>query len=294
MKQANSAVIALLNSGQEFIVADLYTFSILTPSWDATNGLTFSYVDYHYTSTDQSLTYNGKTYSATGVLIERDRIRLMIGVEVDTLNLKVFADSSMLIAGYPFLQSCQMGMLDGALVRLDKAFVGNTGIAGTVNMFSGRVSTVKPSRSVADIEIKSDLELLNIQMPRNLYQSGCQHTLYDSACGLKQNSFSHAGAIVSATRSQITPSGLTQPSGYYDLGSLIFTSGALQNTMRTIKSWDGSAINLIYPLPFTPAVGDVFQIYPGCDKQISTCQNKFSNFQNFRGFPFIPVPETMR
>jgi uncharacterized phage protein (TIGR02218 family) len=40
------------------------------------------------------------------------------------------------------------------------------------------------------------------------------------------------------------------------------------------------------------AAGDSFSIYPGCDKQQSTCQNKFANLINFRRFPYIPENST--
>ena len=38
------------------------------------------------------------------------------------------------------------------------------------------------------------------------------------------------------------------------------------------------------------SVGDAFTVYPGCDKQQSTCA-LFGNSANFRGQPFIPAPE---
>ena len=34
------------------------------------------------------------------------------------------------------------------------------------------------------LTINSDLELLNVQMPRNIYQDQCLHTVYDAGCGL--------------------------------------------------------------------------------------------------------------
>ena len=36
------------------------------------------------------------------------------------------------------------------------------------------------------------------------------------------------------------------------------------------------------------AAGDAFDIFAGCDKSAATCRAKFSNFDNFRGFPHIP------
>jgi uncharacterized phage protein (TIGR02218 family) len=36
------------------------------------------------------------------------------------------------------------------------------------------------------------------------------------------------------------------------------------------------------------AAGDAFSIIAGCDKSPSTCQTKFANILNFRGFPHMP------
>jgi len=35
-------------------------------------------------------------------------------------------------------------------------------------------------------------------------------------------------------------------------------------------------------------VGDTFTIAPGCDKNVTTCKNKFSNVVNFHGEPYLP------
>ena len=42
--------------------------------------------------------------------------------------------------------------------------------------------------------------------------------------------------------------------------------------------------------PFAHAIlpGDAFTVTAGCDKQFATCQAKFDNAVNFRGFPHIP------
>jgi hypothetical protein len=51
-------------------------------------------------------------------------------------------------------------------------------------------------------------------------------------------------------------------------------------------------LNLWQALPYAPAQGDEFTVYPGCDKSVFACRNKFNNFLNYGGFPFIPNEET--
>ena len=79
-------------------------------------------------------------------------------------------------------------------------------------------------------------------------------------------------------------------SSAYAQGSITFTSGVNAGKTATIK-WAGSgALQLAYPLLNAPAPGDSFIVYKGCDHTMGTCQAKFNNLGNFRGFPFIPPP----
>ena len=53
----------------------------------------------------------------------------------------------------------------------------------------------------------------------------------------------------------------------------------------------GVSYSLMYPLPFAPATGDAFTVAFGCDHTQATCQGKFNNLANFRGFPYVPPPQ---
>jgi uncharacterized phage protein (TIGR02218 family) len=41
-------------------------------------------------------------------------------------------------------------------------------------------------------------------------------------------------------------------------------------------------------MPQPISAGDTFIVTPGCDKRFTTCQAKFANAVNFRGFPHMP------
>ena len=164
--------------------------------------------------------------------------------------------------------------------------------AGLVNIFTGRVVEIDCGRSLATFNINSHLELLSQQMPRNLFQAGCLNTLYDGACTLNRASFAVNGTVTSATASSVTAS-LSQANDYFTLGTVTFTSGQNDGFTRTVKGFtSGGTFTMLVPLPFVPAGGDTFTIYPGCDKKQATCSTKFSNLANFRGQPYIPQPET--
>lgn len=167
---------------------------------------------------------------------------------------------------------------------------------GVLRIFAGRVAEVDLGRSSAVISINSHLELLNISMPRNLWQAPCRHRLFDSGCTLIASSYAASGTCAAgSTRYVLVDSGLGAPSGSgtYTLGRVVMTSGNNSGFSRAVRSWDGTNWTLIAPLPFTVGAGDTFTAYPGCNKQFTTCEAfQGSNaFLNFGGAPYIPAPE---
>lgn len=79
---------------------------------------------------------------------------------------------------------------------------------------------------------------------------------------------------------------------WFDHGLLTMTSGLNAGLSREIETYDdatGDEITLFFPLPFTPVVGDTFEIYAGCKKRHDTdCSTKFDNGVNFQGEPYVP------
>lgn len=166
---------------------------------------------------------------------------------------------------------------------------------GTVGLFSGRVGPSKSSRYEAALTVNSDSELLNVMVPRNVYQPGCSNTLFDAACGLVKASFASSATASSATDAtqRIFSSGLSQASGYFSQGWAVGVIGPNAGVGRTIKDFTGGVITTIQPWPSPVAAGNTFTVYPGCDKSQATCSAKFSNLAKFRGQPYVPAPETI-
>jgi uncharacterized phage protein (TIGR02218 family) len=289
MKPASTALQALLASRQ-FSAADLYTFTLIG------GGVLC------YCSGDRDITAGGHVFSAQGPLIDRKdnkaKCHWKIGVEVDTLVFDVMPQASDLVNGQPFLAACVQGAFDGAELQLERAFMASYGdtSAGTVIMFVGRVAEIDFGRAVATFTINSHLELLNLQLPRNLWQPGCVNSLGDASCGVDLAGFGIAGNTAAGSSASVVTASLAQASGYFDQGKIAFSSGANAGLTRSVKSWvTGSpgTIALLAPLPNAPAAGDVFTIYPGCDKTLGAngCA-KFANTARFKGYPYVPTPDT--
>src|SRR5215471_7798329 len=267
------------------MMADLYTFTLV-------GGATVL----RYSATPTPIVANGYVFAA-GPKFERSKTKVVIGTQVDELDIKVYPDTTDLVGTTPFLEAAWQGQFDGALLQLERAFMGASGggygdtSAGTVILFSGRVSDIDCSRTGIDMKCRSHLELLNIQMPRRLWQSSCTHIFGGPMCQFNRSSLAvtfSAGA--DSTQSVITnaPSSTTP----FAQGTITGVTGANAGVTRTVAGFvSGSSV--IVKVPFFPiAAGDQFQLLPGCDRTIATCTNVFNNATHFGGFPYIPTPET--
>ncbi len=289
-------------------LCDLYTFT-LVGSFNGGAPLTYTTAD-----VDVTVPYAGGavTYSSKLVYFDQQNKtgtgHWKVGLDVDTWQVVTVPSAQAAIGPQPWLAALRAGVLDGAVVSVDRAFFDNrpagmprapTSLSplGVVNIFTGRVAEVDLGRSNAVISLNSHLELLNVNMPRNLYQAGCRWTLFDAGCTLSAASFAVTGTIAASAGLANTISvSIAAPvgSGTYALGRLRVTSGQNAGFSRAIRSWASgtpATFTLIAPFPFPLTSGDGVVAYPGCDKQLNTCL-AFANTANFGGQPWIPAPET--
>jgi uncharacterized phage protein (TIGR02218 family) len=284
MKTVSDDLRAILGSSQ-FYMADCYTFILA-------DGTTIRYTTAETAIADQA---TGHVFAASGPFFERSKVRFQTGVQVDELDITLTARGSdiMFPGGPSWLPALRAGVLDGAEVQLDRAFMPTFGdtSAGLVTLFYGRVVEVDVGRSTATLKVNTHLELLSLQWPWRLFQPGCSRTLFDAGCTLNKAAFGQACAVAGGSSVQVLRTTLTQADGWASLGTLTFGGGTLAGQSFAIKSQAGGALDLLVPLPSLPAIGDALTVYPGCDKTKATCTNKFANLQHFEGEPYVPVPE---
>jgi uncharacterized phage protein (TIGR02218 family) len=287
MKSTAPSLVAFLNALRPTSDAPLLTAECFT-IWLA-NGAVLAYTDL-----DIPVALNGFAYLANSILISGLKYRASCGVNVDSQQLTIFARTTDTIGGVPFLQALQQGLFDGAEIQREKAFFSAWGTPpmGSVVLFKGRVAQIDSiGRTSAQVTVASDLVLLDIDMPRNCYQANCQHVLYDAGCSVVVGTYSTTGNIgAGSTQTQILWASATSA---YQQGTVTFTSGANTGATATIKSAGSGWLQLAYPLSVAPAAGDVFSASYGCDRTMATCQSRFNNLSQFRGFPFVPPPQIM-
>jgi uncharacterized phage protein (TIGR02218 family) len=282
-ERSPGALAALLNSRVPLNKPDVYTLTLV-------DGTVF-----RWSGSDVAITGNGHTW-ALGPGLKRSRLRQVIGVSVDDLHVTITDNIGTLINGQKLMAFIRAGGMVGARLQVDRVFwgVGDSAPVGALLWFAGNVSVPGGDRYSADLVVQSDLIRLNVQVPSEVYQMSCRNTVYDSACTLARATYQVNGTATSATDGgRVTfTSALAQASGYFDMGTIQMTSGANAGLWRTVKTYAGGVFTVLSPWGFPVAIGDTFQVVPGCDGSQATCTSKFANVIHFRGHPYIPVPET--
>ena len=291
MKTASTALKTFRANSNQAAIAEVYTITL----YDGTV--------LYYTTADRDRVYNGHTYISSGLLIKRGSITEKCGTDVAELKINIYPTTAT-IGGIGFIAACHNGIFDYAEVKLERLYYDYFGgtYKGSIVKFDGIiVNDITIERDHAEITVSSYAYLLTLNWPINLYESTCIWQLYGTGCGLTKASFTISGSVATYAGNTLMAfyTNLSQADDYFNGGVIYFTSCANTGETRTIKQHynTNGLTSLIIALPDIPASGDTFIIYPGCDHQRSTCKQKFNNLDangnlRFRGFPFIPTPET--
>jgi len=280
MKPASSDFVYFLENNSTFLMADCFTFNLV-------GGTVL-----RYTSADVNVNVDGTVYIAHSVLVSGLKYTISAALDVDEQAITIAARDADTVDGVPFLVALRTGAFDGCYVQRDRAFLSawGTPAIGSVILFYGRISTIdKVGARSAEVKVKSNLVFLAQDFPRNIYQPSCLHTFCDVGCGLSKSTMAVDGGADGGDYSNVLWPEAT--AGVFDQGTIRFESGANADVTANIKSSTGGSLVLSYPLEFPVAEGDAFTAYRGCAHTLAACQG-YSNDANFRGFPFVPTPET--
>lgn len=286
MKVSSEKLKQFLLNNQVFYMADLFTITL-------SNNVVL-----HYTNCDLPLKVEEKIFKV--LQIERTGTKQERGISVDEVNLTITVDKADEIpGGLSFMQGVVNGTFENALLQIDRVF---SPIPFTCNMsaldkdyvllwWKGLFNIDSASGNRIEATASSMTQLLNVKFPRNLYYPPCIYTLGDVGCKVDLDSFKIQGQVVSATRS-VMKSNLNLEDGYLMQGSISFLSGINTNVTRSIRNNIAGEIDVVLPFQSAPQAGDHFIVIPACDKSMNCCKYRFNNLNRFRGYPFIPVPET--
>lgn len=290
MKTVSAAFLSMLQTSEYLVEADLYTITLQ-------NGTVM-----YYTSAQSNITYGGHTFlaayldSAPG--FARGSTKCAVGLESDDLEVDILFDTTTQLSGQNPAAFVAAGGLDNAVLKLDKALApdwSNPVVNGVVNLFTGYVGETRIEQGKIALTVSSRVKVLNTSFPRNYFLPQDNNALFSAASGLTQSTYAVNGTVAAGSSRTAFTSNCTQADGWFALGSVVWKTGANAGLTSFVKAYANAsgAFTLVYPLAAQPAAGDTFTAYPGYDRTQATCQTKFNNLAHFRGFPYVPTPETL-
>lgn len=308
MKAASAGVLAALASGQ-YVRFDFY--KMVLPSVG-----TFYF---HTGDTGGPLAIASPASVAgthlPGLSITRSAFTQKVGLEVQTCDLTIspIADDGagpVTLGGAPFMSQVVAGAFDAATITVSKGIfplpvAGGPQLdisGGIVPWFVGVVSELQAGRFSVDITISEIIQLLNVQMPKNVLQAGCRYEVFDAGCTLSAVGFTVAGAVSGGVTANGINTGLTQADDYWQRGILSWTSGVLNGSKYVVQSYKNASgkITSIIPWAKAPSAADTFSIRPNCLKTRAACGNTnvalgpaFNNAAHYPGADFVPQPENL-
>lgn len=255
MKAGYAALIPLIKGATELPLADCFTITLR-------NGDVF-----RYTALDVPVWLNGQYFAANAVRIEGMKLKQSVGVNIDEQSITLIYSPDDLIYGLPWGQAIRQRVLDGAYIQRDRAFfdpssnwppkpISGAIAAGGVTLFKGRVTTVSGfGRTTASISVKSNLVLLDIDFPRNLWQAACMHTLYDTECGLNRAAYQTIGAVLAGATYTTVPTSMGGSGATFQV-TMSGTAGApIQNVVLTSSAAVNAGYQAMPTLTLTDPTG---------------------------------------
>ncbi len=236
-----------------------------------------------YALQTRNVVYDGTTFLA--MPFEPSKLAQNAGTQVDNATI------THLLGDLFSKVNIKGGKWAGAKIELMCMDLNNLA-DGPARQHFGRVGDVTTNGKEAQTEFRGLMQLLNQDLGDRTSRT-CRYALGDSNCTLNLTAFTFAGSVVTVTNNQKIVVSVSQASGYFKYGKIVFTSG-LNNglEMETINNIT-TEITLFLPMPSAIQIGDTFNLIAGDDKTIETCFGKFNNSLSFGGEPTVPARETL-
>lgn len=234
----------------------------------------FNYGGTHerYTTWPEDLTFQGLVYTAAPLK------RSGFTFDTEFSNVKITITAPIESGFEQFVQSAPLRPITVTVYRALRS-----DLTDYITMFSGHIINVAFKDFVAQATCESNSGILNHETPRIVFQSWCNHELFDGGCALDYTSW-QVPAVV-------TVSGVTISSATFDTyDDGYFVPGRLQfdNDERLITSHSGTDLTVHVPFDASLVDGSSVMAFPGCNGDPDVCINRFDNFTKFLGFPYIP------
>jgi hypothetical protein len=306
MRQATAALQAYVAANEDVVMCDLYTFALVS-------GQTLRYCAYplpqliipaaNFPTGSLNYAASGNQTFLRGPRFGRSKVTTKVGTTGNECDIGMLVGSGdIAFSGLAWSQVAQIGLFDGATVEIDRFFMppGGDGITGVFNYtlgaiiwFYGRVGDLDISSTKVMLKAYDFMSLLEkSQMPRRIFQPPCNHIFGDNMCLFNRASMAQTVTALSGSNpSQLVTSFTPSPTTLYNQGTATGLTGANAGIKQTIGFSASGTFSFYTLFPYAISPGDTFQLLPGCDHTVATCNSVFNNLIHFGGYPYIPPPE---
>lgn len=242
---------------------------------------------YGFTDHDETLIVNAIVHDPmsglTGSAVEAE-----LGLAVSTMDVEGALRSDKISA-----DDLRDGKFGGA--NVDTWLVNWNDASQFILLKRSKIGRVEISGGVFRAELQSITEALDKRCGR-IIRRNCDAQLGDERCG-KTVTTAQFQAVASVTsiinQNDLKVTGISNFSSKWFEGGQIewLTGGNADDTSTVVEHEHAGAqarLSIWQPLRKAIKVGDNFRITAGCNKTFATCQIKFNNQLNFRGFPHLP------
>lgn len=240
-----------------------------------------------FTDHDLTLAFDGTQFEPAHGL-DGSEVPAKLGGQVDTsevlgvLHAEAIAEDDILLGRY-----------DGAEVETWRV---NWRDAGQrLLLRRDTIGEIVREDGVFRAELRSAQQGLNAARGR-IYHSLCDAEVGDGRCGvdLSDDRFRAVASVVAVEdQHRLVVSGLAGfEEGWFGFGRVQWTGGRRLGLRDAVMAHGriGASDVLAFEASVGgwATVGDTLTVTAGCDRRFATCQAKFANAVNFRGFPHIP------
>lgn len=242
-------------------------------------------LDYRYTNSEEEVTDgNALVYTPAGVTrgqFNQSQEKTATEIELQLPYLDDITDDFAQL----FIDQAPEGLTTLVIQKRHLTDTGNE----FVQLWEGRVvSAAYDENGTLELLCKGMKNIFEREGPRAVWGSMCNHTLYDTMCGLTPGGFADFDATVDSIASDgvtLTLSGLSSPLRDFVGGQAIKDNG---KDRRLIVKQAGNVITLQQPFRTDFVAGTTVDLETGCNHTTVDCINKFSNIANYGGFPYTP------
>lgn len=236
-----------------------------------------------FTDADTDLEIEHITYHACGG-ITRSALEASHDAMIDNLEIEGVLDHRLITC-----KDLLMGKYDQATITI--FLVNRCNLSGPkTHLRTGWFGAISADGNKFTAQIYGMLEAFD-QTVGEIYSPMCRARLGDARCCVNLLQYQHAGKVHKIQNGQLVDKSINKADGFYTGGALRFTSGQCCGQQYEVLKHAGNIITIGAGEAVEVRPNDSFTLFPGCDKTLGTCIDKFNNAVNFRGEPFIPNPQ---